>query len=244
MAGYQQGTYLMHGQNPIKHQDEGDGQTLHVVKGSPFLTLQGEGPYTGWPAVFIRLHGCNLRCTFCDTNFSDPNDPVMELETLVGRAAALNNEMSERLFVITGGEPLRQNIAPLCKALSELDDCSMVQIETAGTLWVPGIERHAQIVCSPKTPAVHHMIQVNADAFKYVVSATMEFDGFIPITATQPGTRAVRLAEPERDVPVYLSPLDEGDEELNRANRAKVAELAMKYGVIAGLQVHKIFELP
>jgi 7-carboxy-7-deazaguanine synthase len=235
----------MHGQNPIKHQDLGDGQTLHMVKGSPFLTIQGEGPYAGWPAVFIRLHGCNLRCTFCDTDFSDPDDPVMGLETLVGQAAALNQGMSERLFVITGGEPLRQNITPLCKALSELDGRSTVQIETAGTLWVPGVERHAQIVCSPKTPTVHLMIQVNADAFKYVVSASMEFDGFIPITATQPEGKPVRLAEPEREgVPVYLSPMDEGDEVLNRVNRAKVAELAMKYGVIAGLQVHKIFDLP
>jgi 7-carboxy-7-deazaguanine synthase len=234
----------MHGQNPIKYQDLGDGQTLHVVNGSPFLTIQGEGPYAGWPAVFIRLHGCNLRCTFCDTSFSDPDDPVMDLETLIGRAAVLN-PISERLFVITGGEPLRQNITPLCKALSELDDCSMVQIETAGTLWVPGIERHAQIVCSPKTPTVHHMIQKNADAFKYVVSATMDFDGFIPITATQPWGKPMRLAEPERlGVPVYLSPMDEGDEVLNEANRARVAELAMEYGVIAGLQMHKIFDLP
>jgi 7-carboxy-7-deazaguanine synthase len=235
----------MYGQNLIEHQYLGDGQTLYVVRGSPFLTIQGEGPYAGWPAVFIRLHGCNLRCTFCDTNFSDPDDPVMNLETLVSRAAALNQGMSERLFVITGGEPLRQNIAPLCKALSKLDDCSMVQIETAGTLWVPGIERHAQIVCSPKTPTVHHMIQVNADAFKYVVSDTMEFNEFIPITATQPWGKPMRLAVPERaGVPIYLSPMDEGNEWLNRANRAKVAELAMKYGVIAGLQVNKIFNLP
>ena len=41
----------------VKHQDLSDGKTLRMVKGSPFLTIQGEGPYAGWPAVFIRLHG-------------------------------------------------------------------------------------------------------------------------------------------------------------------------------------------
>src|SRR3954471_13531433 len=143
---------MMFGTNATLKLDHGDGETLHVVKGSPWLTIQGEGPYAGHPAVFVRLHGCHLRCTFCDTNFDDPDDPVYRVPDLV---AEINNlaTATTKLVVITGGEPTRQNILPLCR---DLAFCGFkVQIETAGTYWIDGIENYADIVCSPKTPSIH-----------------------------------------------------------------------------------------
>lgn len=229
----------MFGTNAITKQKLGDGQTLHIVKGSPWLTLQGEGPYSGRAAVFLRLHGCNLACTFCDTNFSDPDDPVVEISELA-RLVELRRGKAE-LVVITGGEPMIQQILPLCREL--LLRGFMVQIETAGTVWIEGIECLAKIICSPKTPAIHPMVLKHATAFKYVVDTGMRFEGVIPITATQAGARVARLAAPRPGAPVYLSPLDTGDLECNAANRELVGQLAIAHGCIAGVQLHKMMGL-
>ena len=224
----------MFGQNPVaKIEHNTDGQQLRIVKGSPFSTIQGEGPYTGHPASFVRLHGCNLRCTFCDTQFSDPDDPVMDIGELTMRCG----DFGHQLVVITGGEPMRQNILPLCDLLHQAE--FVVQIETAGTLWIEGIQNVAKIICSPKTPVVHPMIRRHALAFKYVISTHDDHDTYVPITATQPGTKPNRLAVSRFGAPVYLSPCDEYDEKQNEKNRKLVAQLALKYNVIAGLQLHK-----
>jgi 7-carboxy-7-deazaguanine synthase len=123
-----------------------------------------------------------------------------------------------------------------------------VKIENAGTFWIDGIDRYADIVCSPKTPTIHPMIYSNAMAFKYVLSSYSQlFDhgefGYVPIAATQPGSRSARLALPNPEALIYLSPCDEQDEEKNRVNRRLVGRLAIKYGVLAGLQMHKYLEL-
>ena len=57
----------MFGTNPSRKQVLDDGQELWVQE--VFYTLQGEGPFSGQPALFIRLAGCNLRCFWCDTEF-------------------------------------------------------------------------------------------------------------------------------------------------------------------------------
>jgi len=243
----------MFGKNPIMKQELGDGNTLRVVQGSPFYTLQGEGPYTGWPAVFIRLHGCNLRCWFCDTEFSNPDDPewqTVRLARVAYDAARYGFHGRADLVVITGGEPMRQNIYPLCKHL--LNQGLHVQIETAGSLWVSGLDElcgpaygnRFKIVCSPKTPTIHEMIFKHAYCFKYVVGADTQMQGSSILTNTQKEGGAVRaLAAPRPGAPVYISPLDEYDEAINAANRKKVGGLALAYGFIAGVQLHKLLDI-
>jgi 7-carboxy-7-deazaguanine synthase len=229
----------MFGKNKIMKMDHRDGDTLHVVHGSPFLTIQGEGPYVGWPAVFVRLHGCHLRCTFCDTDFDSPDDEMVATDSLITQCVADSNAIAD-LIVITGGEPMRQNIYPLCRELDFLG--FRVQIETAGTFWIENIEKVAEIICSPKTPTIHPMIYSYATAFKYVIS-TRTYDPslktYIPFTGTQPGSRSALLAAPRHRSQVYLSPMDEGDERLNSENRYLVGRLAIEYGVRAGIQLHK-----
>jgi organic radical activating enzyme len=231
----------MFGKNPIEKKDQGDGMTLHLVKGSPFRTIQGEGPYAGRPAIFVRLHGCNLACTFCDTQFSHPNDPTVPLPNLIRQIVSAFGAESKKLVVVTGGEPLRQNILPLCKELSFYG--SVCQIETAGTLWLDYIESFTEIVASPKTPSIHPKVFAHAKAFKYIIDVEQKFDGFIPITATQEGARPAPLAAPRPGAPVYLSPMDTYDEDRNKANCKLVGQLALKYGCHAGLQVHKYLDL-
>ncbi len=127
----------MRGKNPIRGPEKGDGSTLLVQH--IFPTLQGEGPYAGVPAVFIRLGGCNLACAFCDTEFESFRE--IRLGEIVERVLSFSSDErgqeAERgpfkLIVLTGGEPLRQPIGPLCAALIEAG--FTVQIETNGTLW-------------------------------------------------------------------------------------------------------------
>lgn len=105
-----------------------------------FYSLQGEGHFTGAPAVFLRLSGCNLRCPFCDTDHSGYT--VMEYEEVLDRL----NVFPSRHIVITGGEPALQ-LTP--EFLAMLHDAGwFVQVETNGSLPLPdGVD---WITCSPK----------------------------------------------------------------------------------------------
>jgi 7-carboxy-7-deazaguanine synthase len=232
----------MFGKNPVdKSEIERTGDYLRVVGGKPFYTIQGEGPYAGQPAVFLRLHGCPLRCFFCDTQFSDPGDPDVGV-TDIRRAALMIASITCRLMVITGGEPVRQNLAPIIRLIKEIG--WNVQVETSGILWQDCL-LDTTIVCSPKTPAIHPGILENAHAFKYVIQQGQidEEDG-LPLTNTQVmDGRPVQLARPRHGAEVFLSPMDEYDELRNKINTQEVARLSMKFGYRAGLQLHKVFGL-
>lgn len=105
-----------------------------------FYSLQGEGLFTGTPATFIRLAGCNLSCPFCDTNHK--NGVPRTVEYIVG--AALRNP--SRNVIVTGGEPSLHALAPLVDALHE--NGFFVQVETNGTNPLP--DTIDFITCSPK----------------------------------------------------------------------------------------------
>lgn len=234
----------MRGQNLVRKQEVRADDALQVAE--TFFTIQGEGPFAGECATFIRLTGCNLRCWFCDTIWDDNENlyysPMEIAEQVVGITPPHCN-----LIVITGGEPLRQNIEPLIYALWNFRDDLHIQIETAGTYWQDILEEsHITIVVSPKTPKIHPQIYENADAFKYVIQAgqTDQDDG-LPVMSTQKQGEQARLARPRPGAPVYLSPCDEGanNPEQTTANHRAVADLAMRYGYRAGIQLHKIFNL-
>ncbi len=237
----------MFGDNPIRPPVAGDGQALEVKH--IFATLQGEGPYAGLPAVFIRLGGCNLACDFCDTEFEGFSSMTLEeiLKSVRGlrhceepkatRQSRLDcfadarNDGTIKLIVITGGEPLRQNIAPLCDTL--LEQGYTVQIETNGTLWRP-LDARVKVVCSPKiTNGTYHPLRedvlARADAIKFIVSATHPKYGAI-----------ADVGQGKYGIPVYIQPMDEQDEAKNRANQELAAQLAMATGARLSLQLHKI----
>lgn len=111
-----------------------------------FYTLQGEGAHSGIPAVFIRFSGCNLRCPWCDTDFSEYTE--MSADEIVTEALALYDIPNERrkMVVLTGGEPSLQVDKPLIDALHAAG--FYICIETNGTRPLPeGID---WITCSPK----------------------------------------------------------------------------------------------
>lgn len=102
-----------------------------------FYSVQGEGKLTGVPSVFIRLAGCNLRCTWCDTKYASwaPEGDHQSPEEIVAQVAA---HPAAAHVVITGGEPM---IAPEIGRLCELLRASgkHITIETAGTIPPAGV---------------------------------------------------------------------------------------------------------
>ena len=237
----------MFGQNPVaKNELHMAGDALTVVNGMPFYTIQGEGPHAGRPAMFLRLHGCPLRCYFCDTHFSSPTDPLMSVQQIVDLMTELwPVTIAQKLAVITGGEPTRQNLKPLIQELLELG--WWVQIETAGLFWQDIFaEDYVDIVVSPKSRTINHLIYDHAAAFKYIIKAgEVDLTDGLPLTNTQvEGGPRMPLARPRPRAEVFLSPMDEGNEAANGLNRRAVAEIAMKHGYRAGLQLHKFMDLP
>lgn len=236
----------MHGTNSIRKQELRKDGALQVHK--VFYTLQGEGPFVGHPAVFVRLSGCNLACWFCDTHWNDEHDrwySPQELVDIVG--LELVNNQRCKLIVITGGEPCRQDFIPfVLKLWAQYGYDIKVQVETAGTLWLPSIPEHPlgelYFVVSPKTRGLNPKMAARADYFKYVVR---DGDDMLPMWSTQQRGGPVHGAFiPPMDKPIYLSPCDEGDDAKNRRNLAAVRKLALRYGWIGGIQLHKVMDIP
>ena len=112
--------------------DETPPIRLYVTE--QFVSVQGEGTLTGVPSTFVRLGGCNLRCSWCDTPYSSwkPEGEHIDLDVLVEQIAG----ESPRHVVLTGGEPMLQaGAVPLTRALSARG--FHITVETAGTVDAP-----------------------------------------------------------------------------------------------------------
>lgn len=99
-----------------------------------FVSIQGEGKLTGVPSWFVRLSGCNLRCTWCDTPYASwkPEGPTRSVDDLLAEA----RRSGVRHAVVTGGEPMIfAGTEPLTRGLA--DAGIHVTIETAGTVFRP-----------------------------------------------------------------------------------------------------------
>jgi organic radical activating enzyme len=125
--------------------ESGDSSALPVVE--TFHSLQGEGIHAGRSAFFIRLGGCAVGCSWCDTKHSWPKEvhPLLSLEAL-GTEAQQAATAGAAFVVITGGEPLEHNLMALCAALEPIG--VPLHLETSGVGKLTG--SFAWITLSPK----------------------------------------------------------------------------------------------
>jgi 7-carboxy-7-deazaguanine synthase len=112
-----------------------------------FFSIQGESTHAGRPCVFVRLTGCNLRCTWCDSEYTFTGGERMELEAIVERVKSYGCNLVE----VTGGEPLAQRgsfdlIRRLC------DDGFEVLIETSGSIDTTEVDERAKLILDVKCP--------------------------------------------------------------------------------------------
>lgn len=157
-----------------------------------FFTLQGEGQSIGKPAVFLRLHFCNLRCSWCDTKYTwDKNNRDFWQEgedwNFERTLEEVSNYPSKRL-VITGGEPMLQQ-GRIAKFIELIPDWE-IEIETNGTIApLPFLAQRCQFNVSPKLENSDNSLQLRykpevlkvfnklpRTTFKFVVQAKRDFD--------------------------------------------------------------------
>lgn len=113
-----------------------------------FLSLQGEADAVGWPTVFVRLTGCPLRCSYCDTEYAFTGGGTLTLTQIIEQVAGLGVAH----VCVTGGEPLSQKaVQPLMNRLC--DRQYRVSLETSGTLPINDVDERVAIVMDLKTPS-------------------------------------------------------------------------------------------
>jgi organic radical activating enzyme len=180
-----------------------------------FYSIQGEGTWTGTPAVFVRLAGCNLNCRFCDTDYA------LRFFAPVAEVVAKVRELGGGcpMVVLTGGEPLAQRTATELIAALRADG-RRVHVESNGTIPVE-LPAGVWLTVSPKE-RLHPAMAARADEVKLIV------DGRVP--------REWLDAFTARAVPIFLQP--EGNKPQNvalalEALRAEPARFRLS------LQTHK-----
>ena len=117
-----------------------------------FLSVQGEARAAGWPTVFVRLTGCPLRCTYCDTAYAFHGGQWHDIDAIVAEVAAFG----VRHVCVTGGEPLAQKRCLVL--LSRLCDAGFdVSLETSGAIDIADVDPRVSRVVDLKTPASGEM---------------------------------------------------------------------------------------
>ncbi len=112
-----------------------------------FYSIQGESVYSGRPCIFVRLTGCNLRCSYCDTRYAYEDGTEMEIDVIIKKVYSYKCPLVE----ITGGEPLIQPETPLL-IYSFLENGFEVMLETNGSLDLSLIPEGAVAIVDVKTP--------------------------------------------------------------------------------------------
>lgn len=189
-----------------------------------FYSLQGEGRHTGRAAVFIRFSGCNLRCPFCDTDFS--RHTAMTADDIIG---VVNQWRACAFVVLTGGEPTLQADEALVSRLH--DEGFYVAIETNGTRLVP--KNIDWVTLSPKSCFVNEGPQLVT--FK-VNEVKVVFDGIHDPTVYSKLGGSPYL---------NLQPCDTGDDHRNRELTRQCVEYIKRHPQWhLSLQTHKLIHIP
>lgn len=185
-----------------------------------FYSIQGEGMNVGTPVIFIRLSGCNLDCTFCDTNHKDGN--LMKLVDIEKELGKYNC----RFICWTGGEPCMQLTEEITSWFTQKGYTQW--IETNGTLPIPRGLHH--ITISPKQFYLIHPDNTYCDEMRIVVDASMDKIPFPTYT-------------PEIKGAVFVSPAFNGNEPV-QANIDKAVEFC-KDSIFVRLstQNHKFWKI-
>lgn len=191
---------------------------------SVFNSIQGEGCNLGVPCTFIRTAGCNLRCSFCDTDFiTEAHDETIN---------QLVSKCMHKLVVVTGGEPTLQaeELKKLIKQLQAADH--VVAIESNGT-YEHYDELGCYVVVSPKANNMYCFFPSGVAELKYVVTADFNADVAIP--------ESVRTRFDRR---IWLQPCDSGSLESIKEMWKKCYNIAMKDDRLrVGVQLHKLLEV-
>lgn len=237
---------MLNNQKPEPHA-KGDGSTLDLH--SVFYTIQGEGPFAGRPAIFVRLAGCNLQCPGCDTEYTQGRRTV-EVDALVSQIEHTAQKPGT-LIVLTGGEPLRQVVGKFCRKLNRKG--FPVQIESNGVFspddflaimlngGMEDVGATTSLVVSPKTKRINPLTAAYALCFKYVLDHRSVAEDGLPIRALEhPASTGVARPPEGFEGEIFLNPFDAKDDRENALNLAAVTKSCLEHGYRLGIQIHKL----
>jgi 7-carboxy-7-deazaguanine synthase len=129
-----------------------------------FYSLQGESSRIGLPTVFVRLTGCPMRCTYCDTEYAFSGGSNMEVSSILREV----EKYGTKYVTVTGGEPLAQKeCLVLLKSLC--DAGYSVSLETGGAMNIDPVDERVSVVLDIKTPGSNeekNMLWSNIDLLK------------------------------------------------------------------------------
>ena len=130
-----------------------------------FHSIQGEGTRAGVPCIFVRLTGCHLRCTYCDTEYAFTEGEWMTILAMLERLRTYEC----RTIEVTGGEPLLQPATlPLLKELC--DEYATVLLETSGTLSIADVDPRVVRIVDLKCPSSGQCERNELDSIRLLTS--------------------------------------------------------------------------
>lgn len=182
-----------------------------LVVNEIFLSVQGESTFAGLPCVFIRLTGCNLRCSYCDTAYAFTEGERWELSAILEQVRRLAAPWADKaamiplpLVEVTGGEPLLQpNSLPLMQALCDAGYVTL--LETGGSLDIGPVDARVRRIVDIKCPASGEVsrnrwenlaLLRSTDELKFVISSHQDYEW---------AKRQLRSRELSRLCPVLFS---------------------------------------
>jgi len=205
-------------------------RTLKIVE--IFPSVQGEGLRQGEPMIFVRLGGCNLRCSFCDTKYAWLGGRDLERSEILDEIQRVRRRFPAEWVCLTGGEPLMQNVRPLVLALKKA--FLKIQVETNGTIFKPLPVDWLTVSPKPKDYACDPRFRRPADEVKLIVTRGLALSTVQKLRAEFPSETTLFL-QAESNAPWSV------------AKALRLQRRALFHGlsnIRVSAQLHKIFRLP
>jgi len=147
----------------------------HILKiAEIFPSIQGEGIRQGQATLFIRLSGCNLKCSFCDTKYAWKQERERSTAQVLEKVKKIRHCFPAQWVCLTGGEPLIQDLAELVKGLKKED--FKVQVETNATLYRPLPVDWYSISPKPDKYSYRPEYRERAKEVKLIVTKNLDFE--------------------------------------------------------------------
>jgi organic radical activating enzyme len=203
--------------------------TLRIAE--VFPSVQGEGLRLGEPTLFVRLAGCNLRCSFCDTKDARTGGEMRTRDSVVAEVRRIRLDFPADWVCLTGGEPLLQDISGLVRDLKKAG--LKVQVETNGT-----VDRLLPVdwyTVSPKPKDYFYQLRFRKSAreVKLVASRELDFDV----------VRRLRKEFPA-ETPIILQP--ESNRLVSARRALSILERCLREGlrnIRLSVQLHKVLKI-
>jgi organic radical activating enzyme len=194
-----------------------------------FWSFQGEGLRAGLPSVFLRMAGCSLRCPFCDTKDSWENGRDMPIYKIIAEIDNYRKKYPQSQVVITGGEPLEQDLSQLVDALKKKN--FFISIETNGLHYQElSIDWWTVSPKEAKDYSIHKGLVKKIDEIKLIVNRNLTIDVI------------KRVRELGEGVPIFLQP--DGYDKDRYKHTFFLFQRCQEEGIKdirPGIQLHKVY---